>query len=161
MPLESDEYTLKLRLHSSSDWMSKVISLGHEGKVLVADTHEIAAYNEKHPDRPLKILDERIIKFNEFIGMDLEYLIPIYIKSAGRLRENGLLDRAIEKWFDAKQVRPPPLESEPQVLTFDHVGVAFKISAGFLILALVMFLLEVCYAKMKKSLLGKLVDRFL
>jgi len=137
------DHELRIRYHNSKDWIARVLE---------NPTHEIADYNEKHPNKPIKILDERIIKLSDWItGNEKphEYLNPLYNKIGTRLRENGLLDRIIEKWFDAKQVRPPPLDSEPQVLTFDHVGVAFKISAGFLILALVMFLLEVCYAKIK------------
>jgi len=116
-------------------------------KILVADNHEIAEYNDKHPNQPLTIINERIIKINDWItGETYEnpnaFLMPLYKKLSMKLRENGLLDRVTKKWFDVSKVRPPPLESEPVVLTWDHVAVAFKICGAFLFLAAIVFMTE-------------------
>jgi len=140
-------YELRIRQHHSSDWIENVMMNPSEAgkKILIADAYEIAEYNSKNPNQPLRILDERIIKINDWIvaaSATNAFLFPIYQKAAMRLRENGLLDRVIAKWFDSKKIRPPSLESDPKVLTFDNVGVAFKIGGGLLILAVFIFMLE-------------------
>jgi len=142
-----EENELEVRIHSIYNWIDLVLSTHQNPNelILIADTHEIAGYNDKHPNAPLKILDHRIIKFRDFpIGRWTEhvFLIPLLRTAAIRLSENGLLERIIEKWVDLSNVRPPPLESDPVVLTFDHVGVAFKICAGFIILSLLTFIIE-------------------
>jgi len=140
---------LRFRHHYAKDWIERVLANPTDkgNKVLVADNHEIADYNEKHPNQPLTIIDERIIKINEWIAGEYgskanEFLMPLYNKLTMKLRENGLLDRITAKWFDVSKVRPPPLENEPVVLTWDHVGVAFKICGAFLLLAAIFFMTE-------------------
>jgi len=139
------------RSSTRSDWIE--LALRNQPKrnelILIADSHEIADYNDKHPNQPLKILDRRIIRFSDFLGKEHAFMNPLFKKTFVRLLENGLLERIIEKWVDLVKVRPPPLESEPKVLTFDHVGVAFKIAGGFLALSVVTFVFE--------ELVGKLV----
>jgi len=147
-----DDYDLRLRFHDAVDWIEMALSKDRNSKVLVADTHEIADYNNKHPNAPLKIIEERIIKVSEWLtGTERanEFLIPLYQKAELRLRENGLLDRIIAKWFNVQDVRPPPLESDPVVLTFDHVGVAFKICAGFIVLSLLTLIIEFIVSKLR------------
>jgi len=129
--------------------------------ILIADNHEIAAYNDKHPDQPLKILDQRILQFNDFIGWESQNLVPIYKKAAERLRENGLLEKLNARWIRLENVRPPPIAIEPKVLTFDHVGVAFKLSGGFFVLAFILFVYEVSNVKLRTFLLRKMLDRCL
>jgi len=143
----TNEHELQIRHHYASDWIEKVMSNPSEAgrKILIADTYEIAEYNTKNPNATLKILDERIIKINDWlIGRDPSnaILFPIYQKAALKLRENGILSATIAMWFDSKQVRPPPQNAGPVVLTFDNVGVAFKIGGGLLIVANLIFMLE-------------------
>jgi len=157
------ESNLKLKLHRSIEWIDLVLSNRTDRNkiVLVADSHEIADYNGKHPNAPLKIIDRRIFRFHDFIGMEVEKLIPIYIKATSKLLENGLLERIITKWVDLSKIRPPQEESDPIVLTFDHVGFTFYISGAFLILAAIVFLLELSLRKFKISLKQKFVSRYL
>jgi len=138
---------LRIIYHQAKDWIERVTTnpIDKGNKILVADNHEIADYNDQHPNQPLTIINERIIKINEWIaGKENanEYLMPLYNKLSMRLRENGLLDRVTAKWFDVSKVRPPPLDSEPVVLTWDHVGVTFKICGTFLLLAAIVFMAE-------------------
>jgi len=145
---KDNEYELRIRSHNARDWIERVLRNPADkgNKILVADLHEIADYNDKHPNQPLTIINDRIIKISEWIvgerGQSNEFLMPLYMKLNMRLRENGLLDRITAKWFDVSKVRPPPLESDPVVLTWDHVGVAFKICGAFLLLAAIVFMTE-------------------
>jgi len=152
---KQDDYRLRLRRHSSADWISLVLSnqKNRDKVILIADNHEIAAYNDKHPDQPLEILDQRILQFNDFIGMENQHLIPIYVKATERLRENGLLEKLNSRWIHLENVRPLAVATDPKVLTFDHVGVAFKLSGGFLVLALILFVYEVSNVKLRTLLL--------
>jgi len=147
---------LKIRRHLARDWIELVLTNPKDrgNKILIADSHEIADYNLKHPDKPLKMLDERIMMFNDLflVGKyhnEFDFLNSLLKKAALRLRENGLLDQIIAKYVDSKKLRPPPEESEPVVLTLDHVGVAFKLCGGFFALGLVVFMIErlMMYAK--------------
>jgi len=157
------DFRLKLKLHSSIDWISLVLSnqTNRDKVILIADNHEIAAYNDKHPDQLLKILDQRILQFNDFICTRMQYkhLVPIYNKAAERLRQNGLLERLNARWIHLENVRPLPIASEPKVLNFDHVGVAFKLSGGFLVLAFIFFVYEVSNVKLRTFLLRKMLER--
>jgi len=160
------DYELRIRSHDEKNWTERVLThpADNRNKILVADSHEIADYNGKYPNQPLTIIDERIIKVNDWIAVRTqsnEFLMPLYDRESMRLRENGLLDRVTKKWFDVSKVRPPPLESEPVVLTWDHVGVAFKICGAFLLLASIVFMFEVLLIKrLKLMLLQKLIDRY-
>jgi len=160
------DFELRIRSHSRNDWIERVLAHPADkgNKILVADLHEIANYNDKHPNQPLKILEERIMRINEWFsvkGHSNNFMIPLYSKMTLRLRENGLLDRIIAKWFDLQSVRPPPLESDPVVLTFDHVGFTFYISGAFLIVATIVFVLEIMFEKLKISLKRKFINRYL
>jgi len=142
------DFELRIRHHESRDWIERVLTNPTDkgNKILFADSHEIADYNDKHPNQTLTIIDQRIIKISEWIVSKEKsnaFLMPLYMKLNMKLRENGLLDRITKKWFDVSKVRPPPLASEPVVLTWDHVGVGFKICGAFLLLAIVVFLFEV------------------
>jgi len=144
---EKEDNELVIRLHWTPNWIDLVLSThrNRDELILIADSHEIADYNERHPNAPLKILDQRIIKVRDFPRgkwREAEFLNPLMKKAALRLSENGLLDRIIAKYVDPTKLRPPPLKSDPVVLTFDHVGVAFKIIGGFLAIAIFTFLLE-------------------
>jgi len=144
---DKTDYELRIRSHKSKNWIERVLknSTNNGNKILVADSHEVADYNDKHPNQPLTIIDERIMKVNDWIsvfGGTNAFLMPLYDREAMRLRENGLLDRITKKWFDVSKVRPPPLESEPVVLTWDHVGVGFKVCGAFLLLAAIVFMAE-------------------
>jgi len=146
-PENINENELQIRHHYTSDWIKNVMANPSEAgrKILIADAYEIADYNGKNPNQTLKILDERIIKVYDWIisnDASNAFLFPLYDKAALKLRENGLLDRLISKWFDSKKVRPQPIESEPIVLTFENVGIAFKIGGGLLVLAAFIFVLE-------------------
>jgi len=163
---QSDDFELRIRTHRSSNWIAKILASPTDSgnKILVADTHEIADYNKKHPNQPLMILDERIIKYSDWMvteGVFNKFLFPLYSEMSMKLRENGLLDRIIAKHFDPRDVRPPPLESDPVVLDFDRVGVAFKISGAFLSLAFIIFMKEITFKKMKQLLLRKILFYFL
>jgi len=99
------DYELRIRHHRAKDWIEKVLTNPKDkgNKILVADSHEIADYNGKYPNQPLTIIDERIIKVNDWIAVrdqPNEFLMPLYQREAIRLRENGLLDRVTKKWFD-------------------------------------------------------------
>jgi len=143
------DYELRIRHHQSKNWIEGVLKnpTNKGSKILVADSHEIADYNDKHPNQPLTIIDNRIMRVNDWVVAELgskanEFLMPLYMKLSMRLRENGLLDRITKKWFDISKVRPPPVESEPVVLTWNHVGVGFKICGAFLLLAAIVFMTE-------------------
>jgi len=114
--------------------------------VLIADSFQIADYNEQHPEDPLKILDEVIIGFYDSLHYD-KFSLPVmnyFGKSVMGLRENGMLDRIIAKWIDLKNVRPPPPEpEEPKVLTLSSIGVGFKIYAASILICLLAFALEI------------------
>jgi len=157
-----DDYDLNIRAHARSDWVDFVFAT-HEDRdkiILIADSHEIADYNDKHPGAPLKILDQRILKFNDFIGVDKEheYLIPLYIKAAKRLQENGLLERVIAKWIDLENIRPPEEESDPVVLTFSHVNFIFIICGAFLAFSAFVFVLEFSIVNLNAILVEVVVD---
>jgi len=160
------DFELRIRHHVAKDWIKRVLKnpMDKGNKILVADSHEIADYNDQHPNQPLTIIDERIMKINDWIEvhqLSNDFLMPLYQREATRLRENGLLDRVTKKWFDILKVRPRPLENDPVVLTWDHVGVAFKICGAFLLLALIVFVFEVLFIKrLKLMLLQKFIDRY-
>jgi len=142
-----DDFELRIRSHKSKNWIERVLKNPTDkgNKILVADSHEIADYNDKHPNQSLTIIDERIMKLNDWIDVYAEsnaFLMPLYDREAMRLRENGLLDKVTKKWFDVSKVRPPPVAKEPVVLTWDHVGGAFKICGAFLLLAAIVFMTE-------------------
>jgi len=164
--VESHEpYELKIRYHYSKKWIANVLAhpIHSNNYILIADTHEIADYNKDNPNQPLKILDERIISKNDWIKTEAEsnFLIPLYTDMNMKLRENGLLDNIIAKHFDPRDVRPPPLESDPVVLTLDHVGVTFKICGAFLMLAFIIFMKEITFKKLKQMLLRVILFYFI
>jgi len=160
---QSDDFELRIRTHRSFNWIANVLAnpTDRGRKIIVADIHEIADYNKKHPNQPLKILDERIIKYNDWIFMtgavNSKFLLPLYSDMSIKLRENGLLDRIIAKHFDPRDVRPPPLESDPVELSLDHVGVTFKICGAFLMLAFIIFMKEITFKKLKQLLLRRIL----
>jgi len=112
--------------------------------VLVADSYQIAEYNQQHPKDPLKILDEVIVGSYSFLSDPRlhSYMLEALHKAGMRLRENGILDRIIDKWVDLRNVRPAPPESEPKVLTLTAIGVAFKIYGFFIALCVIFFAIE-------------------
>jgi len=143
------DYDLRFRRHRARDWIEEVLMdpTDEGNKILVADNHEIAKYNDKHPNQPLTIINERIMKVNDWILGDWPsnpnaFLMPLYNDLSMKLRENGLLDRVTAKWFDVSKVRPPPLENDPIVMTWDQYGVGFKICGAFLLLAAIVFMTE-------------------
>jgi len=142
------DYELRIRHHLASNWIAKVmanLTADRDKIILIADTYEIATYNANNSNQPLKILDERIIKYADWVTGKYNsngYLYQLYQKAAVKLRENGLLAQITENWLKINEIRPPPQKAEPKALIFDHVGVAFKISGGLLILAVVSFILE-------------------
>jgi len=160
-----DPYELRIRYHYSPNWIANVLAhpIHSNNYILIADTHEIADYNNKNPNQPLKILDVRIISKNDWIksGTRSDFLNSLYSEMSLKLRENGLLDQIISKHFDPRDIRPPPLESDPVVLTLDHVGVTFKICGAFLMLAFIIFMKEITFKKLKQMLLRKILFYFL
>jgi len=109
--------------------------------VLVADSFQIAEYNKQHPENPLKILDEVIIGSYGLLSNHFmhSYMLDAFQNTGMRLRENGILDKIINKWIDLRNVRPAPPESEPKVLTLTAIGVAFKIYGFFIALCVIVF----------------------
>jgi len=160
-----NEFKLRIKYHTSKKWIANVLAhpINSINSILVADTHEIADYNKKNPNQPLKILDVRIITKNDWIRSESrnEFMIPLYSEMSLKLRENGLLDRIMANYSDPRDVRPPPLESDPVELTFDHVGVAFKICGAFLILASIIFMKEIIFYKLKQIMLRKILFFFI
>jgi len=161
----NDPYKLRIRHHLSKNWIANVLAnpIDSKNKILIADTHEIADYNKDNPNQPLKILDERIITKNEWIKSDSrsDFLVQLYSEMNMKLRENGLLDQIVSKYFEPRNIRPPPLKSDPVELTFDHVGVTFKICGAFLMLAFIILMKEITFKKLKQMLLRKILFYFI
>jgi len=112
--------------------------------VLIADFFQIAEYNKQHPEDPLKILDEVIIGSYSLLSSEAvpSYVIEALQNDGTRLRENGMLDRIINKWIDFRNIRPALAERKPKVLTLAAIGVAFKIYGFFIALCVIGFAIE-------------------
>jgi len=168
----------ELRIHKSINPMYDVGLMGNwndaaltpylesalNESVLVADSYQIAAYNKLHLKEPLNILDEVIVESYGLFNLKMDYpiILPILGKFGKKLRENGLLDRIISKWIDLKMMKPPPQESEPMVLTLDHLGIGFKLYAIAISLAMIGFISEVLLMfYIKARLVQVVVEQFL
>jgi len=137
-----------LEWHGYRQWndstLPAYLNAPNNESVLVADSFQIAEYNQQHPEDPLNILDEVIVgSYGLLSGSNMHfYVMEALHKTGMRLRENGILDRIINKWIDLRNVRPEPPESEPKVLTLTAIGVAFKIYGFFIAFCMIGFAIE-------------------
>jgi len=124
--------------------LTAYLNAPNNNSVLVADSFQIAEYNKQHPEDPLNILDEVIIGSFGFLTDERihSYMMTALYKAGMRLRENGMLDRIIDKWIDLRNIRPAPLPSEPKVLTLTAIEVAFKIYGYSNVICSIAFVME-------------------
>jgi len=121
-----------------------------ENCVLIADSYQIAAYNEKHPNAPLRILDERIKGYYESLFGEHYFLAPILEKAVPFFTESGVINHIMSKYSDLKMLRPSPGSKRPQVMTMNHLGINFKIYLICNAISLFVFLIEVCVLSIRK-----------
>jgi len=131
--------------------------------ILVAESFDIAEYNTRNPDKPLKVLDERITEISfSFIGETDHFVLLTLIERVGqRLTENGILHRLIAKWIHLENLRPQPEPEKPKVLSMKHVGVGFKVFGMSLGISLFVFVLERLKPFIKIKIVHYFIDLFL
>jgi len=119
--------------------------------ILIADQFQIAAYNERHPNDPLNVLDEVIFGFYDSLKtLDFEKgpETIVFEKASILLRENGILNRIISKYSNINNFKPKPEPDEPKVLSLGELGFGFKIVCAFLFLAMIAFAFEIISARL-------------
>jgi len=121
-----------------------------ESCILVADTHQIAAYNEEHPDAPLRILDERIKGFYESPFAQQPFLEPILEKAVPFFTESGVINHIMSIHNNLEMLRPLPELQEPQVMTMNHLAISFKVYLIFIAVSVLAFAIEVCVHFIKR-----------
>jgi len=112
--------------------------------ILVAESFDIADYNERNPNNPLKVLDERITGTSMgFLGdVDQVALLTLIERVGQRLTENGVFNQLIGKSIHLENLRPQPEPEKPKVLGMKHVGVGFKVYGMSVGLSMLGFVLE-------------------
>jgi len=131
--------------------------------ILVAESFDIAEYNTRNPNNPLKVLDERIIeKRTSFIYDPEQFVLLTLIEKRGKLlSENGILHKLIAKSVHLENLKPQPEPEDPKVLGMKHVGVGFKIFGMSLGISLFVFVLERLKPFIKIKIVHYLIDLFL
>jgi len=147
---EYDENKFTMEYAGFFNWSSTLADFLNDQtqmeKILIADQFQISEYNEQHPNDTLNILDEVIFGYYDSllpVTIDQSPDLVIYEAVLILLRENGLIDRTLNKYFDLKNLKPEPEPEDPKVLTLSHLGFGFKIHCFFLLLALITFVAEV------------------
>jgi len=127
--------------------------------ILVAESFDIADYNERNPINPLKVLDERITEVKTNLINDYKQFVlwPLIERVGQRLTESGILNRLIGKWIHLENLRPQPERGKPKVLGMKHVGVGFKVYGMSLGISLFVFVLE----RLKPFIKIKIVHYFI
>jgi len=121
-----------------------------ENCILVADAFQIAAYNEEHPNVPLRVLKQRIMGFYETIFSWAPFLSPILEKAVPFFTESGVINHIMSIHNDLEMLRPPSESKRPQVMTMNHLGINFKVYLICIAISLFVFAIEVCVHSIKK-----------
>jgi len=131
------------------------------GSILVAKSFLIAEYNERNPNNPLKVLDERITETSMDLIDDPDHFILLALidRVGQRLTENGILHQLIRKWIHLENLRPKLEPEKPKVLSMKHVGVGFKIYGISVGLSLFVFVLERIKLFIKAKIVHFLISR--
>jgi len=114
--------------------------------ILVADQFQIAAYNEKHPEDPLNVLNEIFFGFfDSLFNFKTENSAEstVFEKASIMLRENGIIYRIMSKYIDSNNLKAEPPPHEPKTLTLSHLGFGFEIYFLCLMLTLILLLFEI------------------
>jgi len=152
-----NETTYAMEFDGHLNWndstLSAYLNAPRNGTILIADQFQIAAYNGKYQNESLNVLDEAIFGFydslmSKYITQGPEFIV--FEKASTMLRENGILNRIISQYFDLNSFKPQAEPDEPKVLGLSHLGFGFKMHCFCLFVTLIVFGLEIIFAKLQR-----------
>jgi len=121
--------------------------------ILITNTFDVINYNKQNPLSPMRILpeEERFMRVYEGFHTTQDYfLMPSLMRAIEQLKQNGIIDRIMAKYYDKSYIYPPPPEGEPEVLTLGQTAFAFKLLAICVSFSFAVFVVEVDYKKIWK-----------
>lgn len=113
----------------------------------------------------LKLLDQRILRFQHGLAFPLHhFLYPSLSEKVQQLITSGIIEQWETRIKNHRYVIEKPPESEPAVLTMDHLEIGFQIWLAMLLIAFIAFLAEIVYYRSKnlrELIYNRLEKRFL